>query len=480
LAGELILVVDDGRENREFVVEHVLKPNGYQWLVAADGREGFELALQHHPDLILLDLQMPRMNGVKVLQNLAARGVDIPVILMTFHGSEEIAINVFRLGVRDYVKKPYTVDEMLLAIERSLNEVRLRKDKEALTERVIQAGREMQKRLQELTILYGVGKNVTMLMSMNQLLPRVVDAATQITYAEEGYLYLMEEGRLVCRVYRRAGRELPVNADIFDPLVARIAQTGETLVITPDQVNGSSRYTAAAYAPLMLRNEVIGVLGVSNTAKDAPVFTRHDSGLLSALSSYATIAIENARNYRTLQTAREQETSRIRNSFEKLVAPSVVRQVLNQPDALHVGGARQEVSILFVDLRGYTAWSENNSPENVVEMLNDYLSIAAEIILSWNGTLDKFLGDGLMAIFNAPESQPDHMHRAMNYTAVGDVVNLAKRLQEYAAPGQILVDEAVINRLGSLAQSRPLGEIKIRGHQKRAFAYELFGLEPTS
>jgi adenylate cyclase len=151
------------------------------------------------------------------------------------------------------------------------------------------------------------------------------------------------------------------------------------------------------------------------------------------------------------------------------------------------------------------------------------LQLAAEIILGWNGTLDKFFGDGLMAIFNAPEEQPEHVHRAtdaalallraahevneqhghglsysigvgvgeavvgyigteraMNYTAIGDVVNLTKRLQEYAAPNQILVEEAVIQRLGNLVQARPLGEIKIRGRKKQAFAYELQGLIPLS
>ena len=123
MSGERILVVDDGRENREFVVEYILRPYGFQASVARDGREGLEKALAERPDLILLDLQMPRMDGRQVLHALHTENVNIPVILMTFHGSEEIAIEVFRLGVKDYVKKPYTVEEMLGAIERSLTGV---------------------------------------------------------------------------------------------------------------------------------------------------------------------------------------------------------------------------------------------------------------------------------------------------------------------------------------------------------------------
>jgi DNA-binding response OmpR family regulator len=203
LAGERILVVDDGQENREFVVDYILRPSGFDPLVARDGLEGVEMALKHRPDLILLDLQMPRMNGIQVLKTLASKQVDIPVILMTFHGSEEIAVEVYRLGVRDYVKKPYSVDEMMQAINRSLTETRLRREKEALTERLIQANREMQLRLQELNVLYGVGKHVAGLVDMSQLLPTVVEAATQVTQAEEGYIYLVHKDRLLCLAQKR-------------------------------------------------------------------------------------------------------------------------------------------------------------------------------------------------------------------------------------------------------------------------------------
>ena len=130
MSGERILVVDDSKENREFIIDYILKPNGFDVLQARDGLEGMEQARQGAPDLILLDLQMPRLDGTGVLQALRRENMNIPVILMTFHGSEEIAIEVFRLGVRDYVKKPYTPEEMLGAIESNLTETRLRKEKD--------------------------------------------------------------------------------------------------------------------------------------------------------------------------------------------------------------------------------------------------------------------------------------------------------------------------------------------------------------
>ncbi len=186
MSGERILVVDDSKENREFIIDYILKPNGFDVLQARDGLEGMEQARQGAPDLILLDLQMPRLDGTGVLQALRRENMNIPVILMTFHGSEEIAIEVFRLGVRDYVKKPYTPEEMLGAIETNLTETRLRKEKEALTSRLLNANRELHNRIKELNTLYSIGKSVTSLLNPTQLLARVVEAATTVTGAEQG------------------------------------------------------------------------------------------------------------------------------------------------------------------------------------------------------------------------------------------------------------------------------------------------------
>jgi class 3 adenylate cyclase/DNA-binding response OmpR family regulator len=524
LAGETILVVDDGRENREFIVEYVLEPNGYQAMTARDGREGLTLALQHQPDLILLDLQMPHLDGIGVLEHLVSAKADIPVILMTFHGSEDIAIEVFRLGVRDYLKKPFTVEEMLAAIDRSLTIVRLRKEKEALTERVMQFNRELQQSIHEMNVLYGVGKSVTGTLNMDELLPRIVDAAVLLTHAETGQLYLCEENQIISRATRRRSDEAarPVRQAVNDRIAQQVIQNARPILLTPDQLPaGREMPRSVAYVPLTFGGDVIGALGVATFSQDGHVFTRHDGALLSALTDYAAIAIENSGNFEALRAAKERENALIRGAFERFVPPSVVNRVLDDPNQLALGGRRQEISVLFADIRGFTSWSENAPPEQVVEMLNDYLSMAAEVVLAWDGTLDKFMGDGLMALFNAPVQQNDHVHRAadaalallrasremseqrgdglaysvgvhvgeavvgyvgteraINYTAVGDVVNLAKRLQEYAAPGQVLIERAAIDRLGDLADAQPLGEMSVRGRRQPAFVYELRGLRP--
>lgn len=527
MAEETILIIDDGRENREFIVKYILEPAGFNSLTARDGQEGLEMALEQRPDLILLDLQMPRLDGIGVLNNLAARNADIPVILMTFHGSEDIAIEVFRLGVRDYVKKPFSVDEMLEAIDRSLTETRLRKEKDALTERVIQANRELKRHIDELNVLYSIGKSVTSLIDLDQLLPRVVDAAIQVTEADVGYLYLYVNNGLICRAERvpNTGRARPVNQSVKDPLAMQVIKHAQPVVLSPEQLkaNGNplpNQPSTVAYAPLIVGEKVIGVLGVGNVRHDATVFTNHDSALLSALTDYAAIAIENSQNYEARVRAKEQETEQVRETFERFVPPSIVTKVLQTPESVQLGGKRQEISILFADIRGYTTWSEGADPEQVVETLNHYLNLGAQVILGWEGTLDKYFGDGLMAIFNAPEPQADHVHRAadaalalmraaeevssqqgytlsysvgvtvgeavvgyigteraLNYTAIGDVVNLAKRLQEAASPSQILIDDSVVQRLGDRVHAKSLGQLKVKGRKQPAIAYELLDLK---
>lgn len=304
---ERILIVDDGRENREFIAEYVLEPNGYLALMAKDGMEALDMAVEHQPDLILLDYQMPRMNGIDVLRIMAQRGLTIPVVLMTFYGSEEVAVEVYRLGVRDYVKKPFSVEEMLMAIERSLGDGRLRREKEALTERLIHANRELQTRLQELNVLYSVGKSVTRLADLTLLLPRIVDAAVKVTRAEEGSLYLIEEGGLVCRASKRHNtpKASALNTRADDPVAQHVAKSGQPLILTPEQMERSARVPhSVAAAPLVIRDEVIGVLTVTNISSSVPAFGKHDGALLSALTDYAAIAIENSRNYEALTQTR--------------------------------------------------------------------------------------------------------------------------------------------------------------------------------
>jgi len=226
---------------------------------------------------------------------------------------------------------------------------------------------------------------------------------------------------------------------------------------------------------------------------------------------------------RTKQTADDLRAAQraIRSTFERYVSPRVVERLLADPSQVRLGGVQQAVTILFADLRGYTALAEALLPEQLVDVLNGHLTVAARAILAHEGTISTFVGDLVMAIYNAPLPQPDHALRAartalalhqgmarhhaglppelrMNfgvgivtgeavvgnlgarelqlYTAVGDVVNLAQRLEEMAGGGRILVSDSTRRALSPQASVKSLGPVLVRGRSEPVVLYELLGL----
>lgn len=137
MPNETILVVDDSEEIVRVLTDYMLVPLGYQAITASNGRRGLELAVSRRPDLIMLDMQMPVMSGLDVLTALRKTDCQAPVIFMTMHGSESIVVEVFRLGVRDYLAKPFTMEEVQRAVDGALQESRLRREREELARNLI-------------------------------------------------------------------------------------------------------------------------------------------------------------------------------------------------------------------------------------------------------------------------------------------------------------------------------------------------------
>ena len=121
---------------------------------------GLEMAIAKEPDLMIVDQQMPRLTGLEVLQKLRDRGLDIPAILATAHGSEDTAVAAFRLGIRDYIIKPFDADEISDSVDRALRESRLQRERDQLVQQLMESNSQLQRRAQELNVLYGVGKSV--------------------------------------------------------------------------------------------------------------------------------------------------------------------------------------------------------------------------------------------------------------------------------------------------------------------------------
>jgi class 3 adenylate cyclase/FixJ family two-component response regulator len=520
MSGELILVVDDGKENRDFIVEYVLEPNGYETLEARDGREGLEMARAHRPALILLDLQMPHMDGLEVIDALDAEQLEIPIILMTFHGSEEIAIEVYRKGVRDYVKKPYTVEEMYDAIDRSLSEVRLRQERDQLTERLIAANAQLNQRVRELNVLYKVGKSVTALLDIDSLMTRVGEAASQLASCEEASVYLLEDDELRCKaICRQADQRTYPMDEIREDELARIAITKKEPVVLGEEEleamrrNNPSAPTAAMATPLLIAGNPVGALVVKNLSAGARAFTRNDGALLSALSDYAAIAYENASHH-------EQTTRPDGKNMQPVLRRSVVTDILDQAladhEAVAEGGRRAEISILAAEVQGHQAFSKKAPAGQIVTLLNSYIELAVQSVFENHGTIDRLAGESISAFFNAPTNQPDHerlvvrtalsmqqaahklkeqrgggldfgialhygaavvgyfgVERSMSYTAIGESISIVERVKSLCQPGQILITEPLARRVEGWLTLQRAGSIDLPGTDQPLDLFEI-------
>jgi CheY-like chemotaxis protein len=137
MAAETILIIDDSPEVVRVLDKHMLSPLGYNIISAPDGQKGLDLFLAAKPDLIMLDMNMPRMDGMEVLLALHKIECQTPVIFMTMHGTESTVTAAFRLGIRDYLSKPFTPDEVKQAVDRALRETRLAREKAELAHNLV-------------------------------------------------------------------------------------------------------------------------------------------------------------------------------------------------------------------------------------------------------------------------------------------------------------------------------------------------------
>ncbi len=308
-AHELVLVIDDAQEIREFLTEFVLEPKGFSVLTAADGLEGLKLAFSERPDLMIVDVEMPNMSGLELLRRLQLRRLEIPAILITAHGSEQVAVQALRLGVRDYVIKPFVLEEMEEAISRALRERRLTAERGQLVEQLKRNNQHLRQRANELNALYGIGKAVSSSLDLEAILQRVVEAAVYLARADHGALMLMDEaqGKMTIRAAKDAGsRPQSLHRPVQDDVVGKVLRDKQTTILNPQDVpsqGDDSRPNGGAYVPLLVQSRPIGVLHVAKHG-DAGAFGKRETRVLSALASFAASAIHNAQLHNRIRKER--------------------------------------------------------------------------------------------------------------------------------------------------------------------------------
>ena len=285
-----------------------------------------------------------------------------------------------------------------------------------------------------------------------------------------------------------------------------------TLLMVLAGLGGAVGLAALLSRPIFRLVQATGAIAAGNFNITLPVASRDELGVLT--DSFNRMA----------RSLREKEM--IKRAFTRYVAREVVEEILKDPENLVLSGERRQVTVLFCDVRGFTPMSERLAPEEVVLLLNDFYTLMIETTFKYDGTLDKFLGDAVMAVFGAPMAHPDHSARAirtalamqegitglnerrvrdgkeaisvgigvsageavagtvgtedrMEYTVIGDSVNLAARLESNAKPGQILISHRTYERVRDLVDARPLGRIRVKGKEEEVEVYEVLGLAPV-
>lgn len=350
-----ILIVDDNRENI-ILLRDILEVEDYDVIDATSGIRALEMIPDELPDLVLLDVNMPKMNGFEVCRHLKTNEETnhIPVIMLTALTDVESRVKGLDVGADDYLSKPYSPRELLARVERSLR---------------------------------------------------------------------------------------------------------------------------------------------SKAASD-DLRATHEA----------------------MREAMHKEQEIIKQTFSRFVAGSIVEALLKDPSQIKLGGQLQRVTVMFADLQGFTTLSEHTEPQELLQLLNSYHTFMVNIVLKYGGTIDKFLGDGLMTLYNTPVEQDDHIARAvktalhiqdelhwftqdipeerrtavnfgihtgtaivgnvgsenlMDFTAVGDTVNIAARLQGVADDGEILVSTEVYEATQDFVFGRSRGQITVKGRNEPVEAYQI-------
>ncbi|MDX1631456.1 MAG: adenylate/guanylate cyclase domain-containing protein, partial [Thermoanaerobaculia bacterium] len=374
--------------------------------------------------------------------------------------------------------------------------------------------------------------------TVEEVLEKVFDIAFEALDVDRGFILLRDEesGELVCELSREGERveihpegDIPVSHTMLEEVMReRVALLTYDAQADQRLVTGESirihQIRSAMCAPLWSGKSIIGVMQVDSPFH-AGTFNEGDLDLFTALANYAAVAVERIRYAQRVEFERQ-----IRSRLERYHSPAVIDLVLKQGEDVNQVQRTLEqarVSVLFADVVGFTALAENLPPDDVAEILGDYFNQSVEAIFNQGGTLDKFIGDCVMAFFGAPVAQPDHAARGVraaieiqrkleawnrrreeegdrpvrariavntgpvvvgdvgssrrvDYTILGNTVNVAARLEAAAAdPGEIVVGGATFGELDDSIPVEPLGEIQLKGLQKRVPAYRVLWREES-
>lgn len=385
---------------------------------------------------------------------------------------------------------------------------------------------EEKRKSKVLSILIQMAKTLLTAESLEEVLNKIMEIVFEALDAERGYILLKTNGNLEPKLIKAKKGELTKDSLPFSKTIIDQVINQKISLITHDALADSRfeegksikihQIRSALCAPLWNKDRVIGMIYVDSPSKTG-LFSMEDLDLLTALANMAAVALE-----RAILTEKFKEEERIKNQLARYHSPSIVEEIIKGKERTSSSlnaSIISNLTVFFADIVKFTTLTEKISPLELMAVLNNFFSMATECIFEEGGTLDKFIGDAVMAFFGAPLPQKDHADKAikcaiklqklikewnkkreekgeeplllriglhsgnaivgnfgsvkrLEYTALGSTVNIASRLEEYVAePGQIVISEDCKKALKGEYNLINLGKFSLKGLTKEIYVY---------
>jgi adenylate cyclase len=369
----------------------------------------------------------------------------------------------------------------------------------------------------KLNLLLDIAKELSQQTEADRLLDRIVGLTFQVMSVDRVAVMTFEKGELVPRVWR-SRVEAPAGSWVVPRAIARKAIEDRVAVLSENilaEDATAAGIESALCAPLLgNQGTVLGIIYLDSLGP-GHAFSEEDLEFFTAFSGMAAVAIENGQ---LIERMRREAV--VLSNFQRYFAPDLARQIAGQEGEIQLGGAKRQVVVLFSDIRGFTPLSEKMSPDEIAGLLTDYFTEMVEIVFRYGGTLDKFMGDALMALWGAPIVRIDDADRAtraaiamqqalrllnvrwtaqgrpalavgiglnagevfagnigsqrrLEYTVIGDAVNVAARLCSQAGPGEILIAEPLHALLSQPPPVSSLTPVPLRGKSRPVPVYRI-------
>lgn len=443
---------------------------------------------------------------------------------------DEITLGSTRLIYREHTRDERAIQRVTIAPGMMESHIRQRiaaePDTEFRPEREIFDEQQLRRDYERLRLAHELGRAVSNEFDLEKLLQKILDNAFEVLAADRGVILLMDElGQPIPKVAKQK-RGAPTDEIVLSNSILNEVIREKQAVLSSDATI-DSRFSGAhsiimqgirstMCVPLLHGNDLLGIMNLdSQIATNA--FSEKDLRIFTGIANQAAIAIQNVRLAHKIEFE-----AKTRAQFQRFFSPGIVQQILEGKLTLDGVGEKRDATILFADIRGFTAISEKVDAHEIVELLNDYFEVMVEVLFRYDGTLDKYVGDEIMALFGVPmaneeatllavECAIEMQHaltefnrtrtaenqqplqvgigintgevvygaigssKTLQYTVIGDAVNTASRLCSLAKPGEIICSENTICRVKDRIKAVELPKVKVKGKHDALTIFRVLG-----